>query len=320
MEEKKSTFAVIISHVRHFLDKSYRDNISALAGQSAFFILLSVVPCILFVFSIFSMLTGQTPDTLTIPETDLPKESALYPYFTAFLSFVNDSVQSSGSSTTIITAIVTLWSAGKGMYCITEGVSRVYRLPNRRFWLFKRIYAMGYTLVMMLIVLLCVVVMAFDVFFAGAVTQLWGDGGAKWAVEFLLFIALALLLAVMLTLALKLYLRGKIKSKQYRTVRALFPGMALTVIAWNVLTVGVMIYIRYFATSSVYGSLSTVFMLMIWIYFMVYILLYGVQLNYIYRKQFCRKGWFRRKKDVEQAEESEADGAAEEEPSGAPSE
>ncbi|MBQ3264909.1 MAG: YihY/virulence factor BrkB family protein [Ruminococcus sp.] len=305
MKKKKNVFAVIVTHVRHFLKKSYRDNISALAGQSTFFLLLSAVPCILFAFSVFSILTGKTFDSVSIPTADLPENSALYPYFRAFFSFVKESVQRSGSGTTIITAIVMLWSAGKGMYCITEGISRVYRLPNRRFWLFKRIYAMGYTVVMMLIVLLCVVVTAVNFFFAGTVLKLWEVVQVQWAMRIILYIMLALLLALMLTLALRFYLHGKLKNKRYCSLRALFPGMLLTVVAWNALTIGVMIYIRYFATSSVYGSLSSVFMLMIWAYFMMYILLYGVQLNYIYRRQFSRRGWFRRKKNVEKTDEAD---------------
>ena len=48
MKQKKSRFTVFAGHVRHFLKKNYRDNIPALSGQSAFFVLLSIVPMLLF--------------------------------------------------------------------------------------------------------------------------------------------------------------------------------------------------------------------------------------------------------------------------------
>ena len=47
MKQKKSRFTVFAGHVRHFLKKNYRDNIPALSGQSAFFVLLSIVPMLL---------------------------------------------------------------------------------------------------------------------------------------------------------------------------------------------------------------------------------------------------------------------------------
>ena len=98
-----------------------------------------------------------------------------------------------------------------------------------------------------------------------------------------------------------MYLYRKLTNKRRCTFRALYPGMILTVIAWNVLTFGVMIYIRHFATSSIYGTLGSVFMIMLWIYFMMYILLYGIQLDYIYRKWFSSKGIKRKIKKAKAA-------------------
>ena len=46
----------IIEQVKYFLDKCSDDNISAIAGQSAFFIILSFVPFLMFAFAILSFL------------------------------------------------------------------------------------------------------------------------------------------------------------------------------------------------------------------------------------------------------------------------
>lgn len=296
---------VIVKHVQHFLRKSYRDNIPALSGQSSFFILLSIVPLLLFAFSLYSILTGNDPERISLPETVKGIEDQSNIIFT-LLRYVEDSVISSSSGTTIVTAVIALWSAGRGVYCVTEGIARVYQIPNNRFWLFKRLSAMLYTLVLLIMMMICIAVMVLNFILAGILMEVWHETAVRWFMIVLSYLLLGLLVSLLLSVGVKLFLWRKIKNKKYYSMRALIPGISLSVIAWNILTLGVMLYIRYFATSSVYGSLGTVFVLMVWLYFMAYIFLYGVQLNYIYRGQFSRKGWFKRGKEKLREQEEEA--------------
>lgn len=310
-EKKNGKLAVIIGHVRHFLKKSYQNNIPALSGQSAFFILLSIVPLLLFVFSLYSILTGNDPEGISLPEElkGIQDESNI---LLVLFRYVENSIIQSSSGTTIVTAVTALWSAGRGIYCVTEGISRVYQIPNKRFWVFKRISAMLYTVVLMLMMLVCIAVMVSNFLLAGLLMEVWDGTVVKWLTIVLSYLMFGVLLTLLLSLGVKLYLWRRLKNKRYYSMRAMFPGMFLTVIAWNVLTIGVMLYIRYFSTASVYGSLGTVFVLMVWLYFMAYILLYGVQLNYIYRAQFSRKGWFKRGKEkLKEQEEAPAKGEEE---------
>ena len=306
--QKQGKIAVIVKHVRHFLKKSYRDNIPALSGQSAFFILLSIVPLLLFMFSLYSILTGNDPKGISLPEElkGIEDESNI---ILLLFRYVENSIIQSSSGTTIVTAVMALWSAGKGIYCVTEGISRVYQIPNKRFWIFKRLSAMLYTLVLLLMVLLCIAVMVANFFLAGILMKLWHEAFVRWLMIVLSYLLFGVLLTLLLSLGVKLYLWRRLDNKRYYSMRALFPGIFLTVIAWNVLTIGVMLYIRYFSTASIYGSLGTVFVLMVWLYFMAYILLYGVQLNYIYRGQFSRKGWFKRGKRKLKGEGEEISGS-----------
>ena len=304
--KEKGKIALIIEHVRNFLQKSYQNNIPALSGQSAFFILLSIVPLLLFVFSLYSILTGNDPESISLPEElkGIEDESNI---LLILFRYVENSIIQSSSGTTIVTAVMALWSAGKGIYCVTEGISRVYQIPNKRFWVFKRLSAMLYTVVLMLMMLVCIAVMVANFFLAGILMELWHEAFVRWLMIVLSYLLFGVLLTLLLSLGVKLYLWRRLDNKRYYSMRALFPGIFLTVIAWNVLTIGVMLYIRYFSTASIYGSLGTVFVLMVWLYFMAYILLYGIQLNYIYRAQFSRKGWFKRGKDKLKAQEEETE-------------
>ena len=298
MKKAKKKAAVVIAHVRHFLKLAFRNNISALAGRSAFFILLSLVPLLMFAFSVASLVAGQESVNAFLEQFESQGSPAVR-YLAVFLS---ESINSSSPAVAIVTAIVVLWSAGKGMYCITDGIARVYQIPDRRLWVFRRIYAMGYTVTMLLMLTLGLAFVLLNSYTVSRLTELCGGSEVvKQILSVFLYILIAAVQALMMTLALKLYLRKRVKNPRYRSVRALLPGMLLTIIAWKILSVGITIYIRNFAASSIYGSLGTVFIVMVGVYFMMYILLYGIQLDYIYRRQFSQFRLFKRKKKASAA-------------------
>lgn len=292
MEPRPIKKHTLFTQIKYILDKSYRDNIPALAGQSAFFLILSAIPLILFVFSMFSLLTGKDIKASDFPF--IPAQDA-FPYADKLVNYIVESVRKATSGTAIVTAIVMLWSAGKGMYCITDGILRVYRIPNNKFWLLRRVYAMGYTVVMLLILLVGLLIVLANIFLASSLTVLLGGGRQiHWITLALLQFLFSLVQTVLMAWALKLFLHNKVK-RSYTTMRALIPGMLFTVITWKVLTFGVVYYLRHFAVASVYGSLAGVFMVMIWVYFLTYLLLYGIQINFVYRHEFSTFRLFKRK-------------------------
>ena len=292
METRPIKKHTLFTQIKYILDKSYRDNIPALAGQSAFFLILSAIPLILFVFSMFSLLTGKDIKASDFPF--IPAQDA-FPYADKLVNYIVESVRKATSGTAIVTAIVMLWSAGKGMYCITDGILRVYRIPNNKFWLLRRVYAMGYTVVMLLILLVGLLIVLANIFLASSLTVLLGGGRQiHWITLALLQFLFSLVQTVLMAWALKLFLHNKVK-RSYTTMRALIPGMLFTVITWKVLTFGIVYYLRHFAVASVYGSLAGVFMVMIWVYFLTYLLLYGIQINFVYHHEFSTFRLFKRK-------------------------
>ena len=68
----------LIFHITRFLKKSDRDNVNAMAAQSAFFLILSVIPFMLFAFSVFTMLTGLNVNNIKLSEMDTEVFPAFY--------------------------------------------------------------------------------------------------------------------------------------------------------------------------------------------------------------------------------------------------
>lgn len=262
------------------MEKNKADNVSAIAAQSAFFIILSFVPFVMFAFSLISIIFGKK--TVDLPNDRLPTEDIR----TFIAGIIQNAVNRSSSGTTIITALISLWSAGRGLYIITDGITRIYRLPDKQLWLIKRVYAMGYTAIMLIVMLLILGAVSLGIILNTKLNEIMDNLLPDWLSSFALYALSHLLIILFMTLALKVYLTCKKADKKYCTFRALLPGSIISVFGWDVLNYGVEIYTKHFATSSIYGSLGTVVVLMMLIYFMMFILLCGIQINFIYADRF----------------------------------
>ena len=62
------------------------------------------------------------------------------------------------------------------------------------------------------------------------------------------------------------------------------PGAAICAIAWYVFSFALSIYVDYFNGFSMYGSLTTIALIMLWLYFCVYILLICAEINVMIEK------------------------------------
>lgn len=279
-----------IDKIKYFLSKSKEDNISAIAAQSAFFLVLSIVPFLMFAFAVLSY--------FNIPrefyETYI--QGVFVDDWGDKLKSIVDTTYANSIGIAFTTIIAALWSAGKGLYSITDGINRIYKIEYKRVWIIKRIYAMGYTFLMFLVMVLTVGLLIVTEFFDNQIQPFIKQ--LPYILEILYtlryFVVFAALL-LLVSLAIKLYLRNKVDDKRWAKFRLQLPGVFLTALCWLVLTFGIRIYVKYFNGFSIYGSLTSIAVIMIWFYFSMYILLYGIQFNYINRREIYNFR-FRKKK------------------------
>ena len=125
-----------INKIQPFIGKANSDNVFAIAGQSAFFIILSAFPLTMFLASILQNL--HIPFKYVEDSLNSLFSQQVVDYIS---SFMND-VYNNSVGISFITLIVTLWSAAKGIQAITNGLNRIYNAYENRNWLFLRIRAM----------------------------------------------------------------------------------------------------------------------------------------------------------------------------------
>ena len=103
-----------------FYKKIVFDNIFAIAGQSAFFLILSAVPLLMFSVSVLQSLHLST-ETLGDFLGDTYSSTQVSEWFKSL-----NNMYKAPTSISVITLIATLWSASKGMHAITNGLNRVH--------------------------------------------------------------------------------------------------------------------------------------------------------------------------------------------------
>ena len=259
-----------------FMERMRKDHVSAYAAQAAYFLIMSFIPFVLFLTAIVQ----YTP--LTYREVRQAIMSVVPENLQGFVLNIVAEVFSKSAAVLPLSALVALWSSGKGMQALINGLNTIYHVKETRNWLVNRIYSMFYMFlfVLALIARLLLLVMGnrIHVLISGYVPFLGNViGRILGAKTFLVFVMLFFVFLVLYR-----YLPNRRAS-----LKSQVPGAFLTAVAWSVFSYLFSLYFTFFPDFSImYGSLSTLILVMVWLYFCMNLLLYGAEINAYFESQF----------------------------------
>lgn len=259
-----------------FMERIRKDHVSAYAAQVAYFLIMSFIPFVLFLTAIVQ----YTP--LTYREVRQAIMSVVPENLQGFVLNIVAEVFSKSAAVLPLSALVALWSSGKGMQALINGLNTIYHVKETRNWLVNRIYSMFYMFlfVLALIASLLLLVMGnrIHVLISGYVPFLGNViGRILGAKTFLVFVMLFFVFLVLYR-----YLPNRRAS-----LKSQVPGAFLTAVAWSVFSYLFSLYFTFFPDFSImYGSLSTLILVMVWLYFCMNLLLYGAEINAYFESQF----------------------------------
>ena len=144
-----------IKHVKLFVNKCRKDNIGAFAAQSAFFLLLSLIP-FLMVFSSLLQYTLVSEAALLRFVNELVPE-----YIAPFVISIIHEVYHKSVGIVSVTAAAAVWSAAKGVQHIAAGFNVIHGVNETRNLLVRRFWAIVYTLIFMLSIVAALVLLVF---------------------------------------------------------------------------------------------------------------------------------------------------------------
>ena len=251
-----------VKRINNWLEKH---RIRVYASQASFFLIISASPMLIFVLSFFGNFIPMGGEMHTFIAGVFPK--SLIPYAERILSEINEK---SNISLLSVSALALLWSASRGIRGIGEGIRNVYGAEKDRYFIVYILKSVGITLLYICSVMLALIFWVFGDIILSSMPNLQYIG----AIKLLNSLAIFILISGVFSLTYRAFGgKGRVELKT-------LPGALLSAAMWLIFSMLFEYYIEHFGRYSyVYGSLASMIVIMLWLYFCMEILLVGAGIN-----------------------------------------
>lgn len=270
------TVTEAIDSIRGFVNRASKDHVSAYAAQAAYFIILSFIPFILFLLTIIRY-TPLTQDVVRQMFAEICPEN-----FRGLVFALISEVYGKTSAVVPITLVLSLWSSGKGIQSITNGLNTIYHVEETRDWLTTRLWSVFYTLVFVVAIIASLVLLVFGNSLQKSLTARW-----PWLGRLIAQIIGARTLTAFLLLVAVFLAVYKVLPNRKASFKSQMPGAFLAAVAWMLFSYAFSLYYTFFPGSlNMYGSFATIILIMLWMYICMNIVLYGAEINAYFENSF----------------------------------
>lgn len=286
----KEVIKKIINSISAFAKKSNEDSLPAYAAQTAFFVLMSFFPFIMLLFLLINQMSFVRSNiagyVLDVVPADL-KEYVLY--------IMDDIFYSESYSFTIFTAVLSIWSSAKGIQALTYGLDRIYRVNKKQNYFFARFISALYTILLMFLCIFIMIIYMFGTQIARKIIEI--NPALENGTILIFSLRNAFTFIVILVLLQLIYYQLPGRHAKFSEE---LPGAFLGSVAFLLLARGFGFYMKFLASKSyMYGSLTSIILLMIWLYICMQIILLGAQINYYFQRYTKSKNTVKNDTDVD---------------------
>ncbi|MGL5436251.1 MAG: YihY/virulence factor BrkB family protein [Lachnospiraceae bacterium] len=263
----------LIIQCKRILDKYNEDEITVYAAQASFFIVLTFFPFIMVLLTIIQFIPSiGKSDLLSFLVAIMPDMLD-----SMMVGIVDDLYVKSPGTILSLSALLALWSAGRGMMGIERGLNRIYECQERRNYFIRRFICTIYTIVFMIVCVVSLVLLIFGNSIQNLIVQALPFLGniTHHVISFRSLLAMILCLICFTGLYTII---PKVKQDPWQQV----PGAIFATICWLLFSYAFSIYFTSFSNYSyMYGSLAAIVVLMLWLYFCICILFVGAEINHL---------------------------------------
>ncbi|SOC79776.1 membrane protein [Salinimicrobium sediminis] len=253
-------------------DEIGENNVSIISAGVAFYAFLAVFPAIGALVSIYGL--AMDPQSL---QGQLERIAQVMPQqaFEIIQAQLEQLVNTSGSALSwslVIGILLSLWSANKGTKSLFTGLDIAYDTNKTRGFIKQNALTLLYTLLAVLVIIISIAVIVVFPIIVGYL-------GLPSNIETLIGYGRWIILA-----ALVIYFVGAVykyaPAKRTPEFRWVLPGALLATFLWLLASWGFSFYVKNFGSyGEVYGSISAVVVLLLWLFLTSFIILIGAELN-----------------------------------------
>ena len=275
MMKKNSNNKSVIDICLYLIIKVKRDDIFALASQLAYHLMLSFFPFLIFLVTLIGFIKLNSNEVLDGLQSILPTA-----VFELTSTTIEEVINSQHTGLLGVSVILTIWSASSAFRGVTKGVNKAYNIQENRSFIKRAMIGMISVVALALAIISTLLMLVFGGLigeilnkylpFAYVIDFIW---------NILRYVIVIVMMIIIFAMIYKLTPAKRIKFKN------VLPGAIVSTIGWLVVSLGFSFYVNNFSHySRFYGSIWTVFVLMIWLFITSIVFIFGVELNSILEK------------------------------------
>ncbi|MDO4617826.1 MAG: YihY/virulence factor BrkB family protein [Lachnospiraceae bacterium] len=276
-ETKKKNF--LLRFYEYFSSRIMQDHVGAYASQGAFFLILSFIPfmmLMLYMVQYTPLTQKQISDAIL---TIIPTE------FSSTVSAIIRQIFQRSAAVLPVSIFLLLWSAGKLILSLMYGLDTICRVKRRRNYFVNRALAMLYTLLFVIVLLVALIGMVFGQSLQGIIEKYVPNIAVYTHWIFNIRIIFVLIILALLFLVMYCVIPNRRTS-----ILIQIPGAIFATAGWELLSIAFSLYLKYTDDPAwMYGNLTTVILLMIWIYYSIYAFLLGAEFNKMLEEYIQKK-------------------------------
>lgn len=246
-----------------------KSDIRSYAASTAYCMLLSVCPVLLIASSVLPYTSLSQADMVGFLLTVFPESAE------GIIRSICSATYQAAGGILPVSIIFLLWSAGFGVLQLTKGLNAINGVSEKRNYFLLRLVATLYTLLMLALTIATLFLQIF-------IRQLLG----LWESAFPFahvpgFLTSAFRYVVIFAAAVGLFLLlFTVLPATRKNLLGQLPGAIVAAGGWEVLSGLLALYVNFSGNlNAFYGSLTTLVMLMLWIYWCFYLMLFGAFMN-----------------------------------------
>ncbi len=254
-----------------------RVDMGGLGAQLAYFFLLSFFPLLIFMVTLLPYLNLEQQRIFDFLVNVMPAE-----IYTLIEGTLGEVLTKQNGSLLSIGIIGTIWSASKGINALMKALNEAYDVECQAGWK-DRLWSLLFTISFVIIILLALVFPVFGQQIMNLLNSYVGiDGTVDTLTSWISWLAPPLLIFSVLML-----MYWVVPNTDPRlTLMSVVPGAVIGTIGWVALTFGFSFYVNNFGNySATYGSIGSVIILMLWLYFTGMILIFGGLVNATFQRR-----------------------------------
>ena len=261
----------IYTAIKNIYKTIKNDNITVYSAYASFYVVISFIPFLMIILAtVGHFITLSYDDIMNMLGTNIPQSVS------KLILYVVDEVLNANTASIIsLQTLTLLWTASRSVVAIEKGLDSVYKATEKRSFIRLNLQAMFYTFTFVVAILFSLLIMVFGNVIAVALGKIF-----PVALEIInLVLSTRAIVSLFILTLLFTCVYTFMPYKKLKFIKQL-PGAVFAASGWMIFSLFFSIYVDNFSKKSyIYGSLTALIILMLWIYFCMIILFIGGEIN-----------------------------------------